>query len=124
MLLEWAFQQAPKYGYVVRSDDGLIHYCLGRQGRQLDQIGPVVASREDIARRLVNEALSSAGEREVAIDAFDAHPAFSDGLRSRGFFIQRPFVRMCRRAGQSGMRDETAPMTTVREFAILGPEFG
>ena len=124
-LLEWALQAAPQYGYVVRSDDGLIHYCLGREGRQFDQIGPVVAGagRDDIAGRLVNEALASAGERAVAIDAFDAQPAFSDGLRSRGFFIQRPFVRMCRRAAQSDTPGERAPRTTVREFAILGPEF-
>jgi GNAT superfamily N-acetyltransferase len=122
-VLEWAFRQAPQYAYVMRGDDGLIHYCLGRQGRQFDQIGPVVASSEDIARALVNVALARAEERPVAIDAFDGQTAFSEGLRRRGFFAQRPLVRICRRAAQAGAPDATACAMAVREFAILGPEF-
>ena len=48
-VLEWALDNAPLYGHVVQSGAGLAHYCLGRQGRLFDQIGPVVAGDDDIA---------------------------------------------------------------------------
>src|SRR5436189_3549260 len=73
-VLDWAFHSAPQYAYVVRSDDtgrGPIHYCLGRQGRLFDQIGPVVAGDDGIAHALVSAALAAAGDRRVAVDAFD-----------------------------------------------------
>jgi GNAT superfamily N-acetyltransferase len=129
-VLDWAFHGAPQYAYVVRSDNGLIHYCLGRQGRLFDQIGPVVAGHENIANALVNAALAAAGDRPVAVDAFDSHTAFSAGLRSRGFFIQRPLIRMCRtaesaREGGPGPAFAThdVPLRRSNEFAIFGPEF-
>jgi GNAT superfamily N-acetyltransferase len=133
-VLDWAFHRAPQYAYVVRSDNGLIHYCLGRRGRLFDQIGPVVAGQEDIANGLVNAALAAAGDRPVAVDAFDSQTAFSAGLRRRGFFIERPLIRMCRIA-ESAARErsvrELAPALPARhvslrrgnEFAIFGPEF-
>jgi GNAT superfamily N-acetyltransferase len=61
-LLDWAFHRAPQYAHVVRGDNGSIHYCLGRQGRLFDQIGPVVAGHEDIANALLNAALAAAGD--------------------------------------------------------------
>lgn len=121
-LLDWAFHGAAQYAYVVRSGDGLIHYCLGRQGRLFDQIGPVVAGDDDVAYALVNAALSAAGDRPVAVDSFDSRSAFAAGLRSRGFVVQRPLVRMCRPAdsGACGIAVRQGPL---KEFAILGPEF-
>jgi GNAT superfamily N-acetyltransferase len=133
-VLDWAFHRAPQYGYVVRSDNGLIHYCLGRQGRLFDQIGPVVAGHEDIAKALVNAALAAAGDRAVAVDVFDSQTAFSAALCSRGFFIQRPLIRMCRppasAAREQGVpelapafRTDPVSLRCGSEFAIFGPEF-
>ncbi len=86
-VLEWALDNAPLYGHVVQSGTGLAHYCLGRQGRLFDQIGPVVAGDDDIAQALVSAALAAAGDRPVAVDAFDTHRAFgavARRLRLRG----------------------------------------
>src|SRR5262245_35605743 len=66
-VLDWAFRAAPQYAFVAPSDNGSIHYCLGRQGRLFDQIGPVVASHEEVAYALVNAALAAAGDRPVAV---------------------------------------------------------
>lgn len=120
-VLEWAFHSAAEYAYVVRRD-GVIHYCLGRHGRLFDQIGPVVAGRDDIAQALVDAALAAAGDRPVAIDAFDSRRAFGAWLDSRGFVVQRHLVRMYRPAG-SGPRARRADESPLAEFAILGPEF-
>jgi GNAT superfamily N-acetyltransferase len=131
-VLDWAFHAAPQYAYIVRRDDG-VHYCLGRQGRVFDQIGPVVAGHEDIANALVNAALAAARDRPVAVDAFDSPPGFSAGLRRCGFLIQRPLFRMCRAAaesaaGEQGMPEPAPafpprPVSPGNEFAIFGPEF-
>jgi GNAT superfamily N-acetyltransferase len=132
-VLDWAFHAAPQYAYIVRSDNGVMHYCLGRQGRLFDQIGPVVAGHEEIANALVRAALAAASDRPVAVDAFDSPPAFSAGLHSLGFFIERPLIRMCRAAEstapEQGVRWLAAPRTDHAsprrsdEFAIFGPEF-
>jgi GNAT superfamily N-acetyltransferase len=128
-VLDWAFRAAPQYAFIVRSDNGSVHYCLGRQGRLFDQIGPVVASDEDVAHALVNAALAAAGDRPVVVDVFDSDTSFSDGLHRRGFSIQRPLIRMCRTAGstreqRARVRTPSLPVSArAREFAIFGPEF-
>jgi hypothetical protein len=122
-VLDWALTSTPQYCHVVRGGAELAHYCLGREGRLFDQIGPVVAGDADLATALVTAALAAAGSRPVIVDAFDAHDAFAASLRDLGFEPQRPLFRMCRRPGHA------APSTVVRnrpalaEFAILGPEF-
>ena len=123
-VLDWAFRRAPQYAYSLRSghtDRGSIHYCLGRQGRLFDQIGPVVAGDDQIAHALISEALDAAGDRRVIVDAFDSQRAFVSALRAAGFVVERPLVRMCR-ATHSGAY-ATVGHTDISEFAILGPEF-
>jgi GNAT superfamily N-acetyltransferase len=122
-VLEWVLDSAPQYGLVVRSDVGLAHYCLGRQGRLFDQIGPVVAGDDDIAQALVNAALAAAGDRPVVVDAFDAHSQFTTSLCDCGFRVQRPLFRMCRRSGRVASATEFRNRRSLVEFAILGPEF-
>ena len=122
-VLEWALSSAPHYGLVARSDAGLAHYCLGRQGRLCDQIGPVVAGDNGIAAALVNAALASAGARPVVVDAFDSQPLFTTSLRALGFQAQRPLYRMCRRAGCAAVSTGRGKRPALVEFAILGPEF-
>ena len=124
-VLDWAFHGAAQYAYAVRSDNpdrGPIHYCLGRQGRLFDQIGPVVAGEDDIAHTLVSTALAAAGDRPVAVDAFDSRSAFAAALRADGFVVQRPLVRMRRPTG-SGACATAVGQGNICEFAILGPEF-
>jgi GNAT superfamily N-acetyltransferase len=125
-VLNWAFHAAPSYAYVVHADDGMPHYCLGRPGRLFDQIGPVVTGHDDVAEALVNAALASAGDRPIIVDAFDAHAGFSAAMCRCGFVIQRPLIRMCRSAASEQSVCPRALGTrhqSVREFAILGPEF-
>jgi hypothetical protein len=121
-LLEWMLRGAPQYAYATCSDNGRIHYCLGRQGRVFDQIGPVIAGDEDIACALVKAALTSSGDRRVAMDVYDRHRAFAATLHHNRFAIERPLFRMCR-AAASGAADRSNGPGDLCEFAILGPEF-
>lgn len=122
-VLAWVLGNAPQYGRVVRSDAAPAEYCLGRQGRLFDQIGPVVATSDDAALALVKAALAGAGDRQVAVDAFDAHRAFTTSLGALGFEAQRPLFRMCRSSGRAGPADGIRNRSSLVEFAILGPEF-
>ena len=121
-VLEWAFRGAARYARVLRSDDGVMQYCLGRPGRLFDQIGPVVANDDETAHALVRAALAEAGEAPVAVDAFDERHAFADALRADRFVVERPLFRMCRPAPSRPGGRPLAP-GSAREFAILGPEF-
>ena len=123
-VFDWTFHRAAQYAHVVRSRDGLTHYCLGRPGRIFDQIGPVVAGHDDIAQALVSAALAAAGDRPIVVDAFDSRTTFTARLRARGFCVQRPLVRMCRPAGADAGTTGILRRGPLAEFAILGPEFG
>ena len=114
MVLEWMRDNAAGYAQAIADRIG---YCFGRRGRLFDQIGPVVAEHEADARALVSAALAAAEDRSVAIDAFDASPAFAEWLMTRGFHVQRPLYRMRRGAA---LPTEPGPLA---ELAILGPEF-
>ena len=122
-VLAWVLDGAPHYARIVESSDGPISYCLGREGRLFDQIGPVIAGDDAVAQALVSAALAAAGDRGVALDVFDARVTFTDWLRACGFRVQRPLYRM-RRPGSSELSSIDRPARSpLGEFAILGPEF-
>lgn len=125
-VLAWALTTAPDYARVTAGGDASPQYCFGRRGRLFDQIGPVVARNDGAACELVRAAMSSAGGRPLVIDAFERHGAdegFTAWLTSSGFVPQRPLFRMCRPQDGRGSPDAGA-REGLREFAILGPEFG
>ena len=120
-VLEWALDRAPQAARIARAAGQVAGYCFGRQGRLFDQIGPVIASDDALAERLVRSAMAHAGERPLAIDAFDGRPAFSRWLHECGFRVERPLFRMTKPG--SGSTPEHRHTTTPGEFAIFGPEF-
>jgi len=122
-VLEWAIDGAPQYARILEGDRGSIHYCLGREGRLFDQIGPVVAGDDAIAQALVSAALAAAGDRAIQLDVFDARDRFGAWLRTIGFRVQRPLYRMRRSTGTGESSIERVGSPLV-EFAIVGPEFG
>lgn len=121
-LLRWSADRWPQYAWIAGDRRGRQHYAFGRRGRLFDQIGPVVSNDLTIAAALVNAALGTAGDRPVAIDAFDAAEAFGRWLMARGFAAQRPLYRMIRRTGP--IARPRVVDDGVRELAIFGPEFG
>jgi hypothetical protein len=121
-VLEWAFRGAPRYAHGVRTGDGAIHYCLGRPGRLFDQIGPIVAGRDDIAEALMTAALAARVATPAVVDAFASRTVFTTALRDRGFQVERPLFRMCRPAG-SDAGTTAIHRRSGAEYAILGPEF-
>jgi GNAT superfamily N-acetyltransferase len=122
-VLEWALGDAPLYAHMIESEPGQVHYCFGRHGRLFDQVGPVIAANEEMARALVTSALLAADVRPVVLDVYDSHTGFSAWVRECGFAAQRPLFRMRRPAGAPGPAREGRGRSSLVEFAILGPEF-
>jgi GNAT superfamily N-acetyltransferase len=117
-ILRWAWQQAPEYAWSVDSSSGTEGYCFGRRGFNFDQIGPVQARTEAIARRLVRACLSAKKTgRAIVIDPMHHSVSWLAWLQQIGFVHQRPFMRMY-------LGENRYPGNPSRLWSIFGPEFG
>ena len=107
---------APELARVVRDGDRVRGYCFGRHGEQADQLGPVVADDEALARELVLSALGVPRQRPLILDA-RALPRWLAALAELGFREERPLTRMY-------LGDARPTALPEHELGILGPEFG
>ena len=105
--------RAPEMAWLCRDGGG---FCLGRDGLNARQVGPIVAGDDKAAIDLVGEALRHVAG-PIFIDVADHHPAFLKWLTSAGFKPQRKYVRMLYR--RSNPVDDPQHI-----FAIAGPELG
>jgi len=115
-LLRHLFERAPERAFVARAGQWIAGYVLGRDGREVTQIGPVTAEDEDVAIALVRRALERLDGGAV-IDAGEHQTAFTGWLKRSGFEVQRPYIRM--------LRGRTLPVDRpAYVFAVAGPELG
>ena len=116
-LLEWQFNGAPEYAFLIEDKNEIQGYCLGRAGQHAIHIGPVIANSLDIAKDLVSAVLSNCIGHAVILDISNAGKHWMPWLTSIGFLEQRPFFRMY-------LGPNRYPGEPQKQFAILGPEFG
>jgi ribosomal protein S18 acetylase RimI-like enzyme len=116
VLLRSLAVRLPEASFVAVRDGRIIGFSLGRDGRVMTQLGPVLAEDDDAAIRLVAAALFAISG-PIALDVPDRHHALTKWLADRGFSIERPFTRMVHQRASSF--DDT-----TRLFAIAGPELG
>jgi GNAT superfamily N-acetyltransferase len=118
-LLAHLLVRTPRCAWVAERDGRISGFCMGRDGQNADQIGPVIAADAAAATALCTRALAARVEpkRRVYIDAVDRHAAFAAWLRAAGFVRQRGFMRMLK-----GRNDPIGDPTPI--FAIAGPELG
>jgi hypothetical protein len=93
-----------------------VGYLLGRDGRVMNQLGPLVADDDAVAIDLLARAIGSISAT-IAIDLPDRHVTLRAWLISLGFAAERPLTRMA--YGTKDAFDDAA-----RLFAIAGPELG
>ena len=112
-LIENFFRRAPHLAFVTDDASGFV---LARPGRVATQIGPVVASDDAVAAKLLAASLDAA-RGPVLLDLADRWDHLGALLARRGFTVQRPYLRMgLGRALPFGDPDRT--------FIVAGPEFG
>jgi GNAT superfamily N-acetyltransferase len=101
---------------IAERDSKLAGYLLGRDGRVMNQLGPLVAEDDAVATDLLARAIGSIYS-PIAIDLPDRHVKLRAWLNSLGFAAERPLTRMA--YGTKVAFDDAA-----RLFAIAGPELG
>jgi GNAT superfamily N-acetyltransferase len=117
LTLEWMFEGAPEYAWVIEERGEIVGYAFGRRGFNFEHLGPVVAHDRQTAQRLVSACLSRQSDKAFIIDASQDDAGWRAWLESIGFREQRPFTRMF-------YRDNPYPGLPPKQFGILGPEFG
>jgi len=116
-ILDSLYERNPEYAMAYTEDQAIQGYCLGRSGSRYQQIGPVVADKEEIARELITGVLKRCALSDVVVDAFSDKPGWIRFLEEIGFIRQRNFIRMC-------LGELKYPGITNSQYAIAGPEIG
>ncbi len=109
-------QRQPTWAFLAEHGGSIVGYVLGREGREADQVGPLVAETPQIAIALAHRALALL-PRRVYMDVADHHPALMTWLAGMGLAPQRSYTRMF--LGTSHPLDDPE-----RIFTIAGPELG
>ena len=109
-------RRLPEAAWLATRAGAIAGFVLGRDGRLTNQLGPVIADDEPIARALLRAALRATG-RAAILDLPDRHAEFQAWLRAAGAVKQRDYTRML--LGAPTVLPPPDPL-----FAIAGPELG
>jgi GNAT superfamily N-acetyltransferase len=115
-ILRSLFARSPERAWIAVTSD-IQGYCFGRPGFLYQQLGPIVARNESVARELVSECLTHKSSQPFGIDAPGHCAPWLDWLKSIGFTEERSFVRMHRGENRHPGHPECV-------FGVVGPEFG
>jgi GNAT superfamily N-acetyltransferase len=115
-LLRRLADRLPQAALVAERAGRIAGFLLGRDGRVMNQLGPLAAEDDGIASALLTRAIALVSA-PLTIDVPDHHSALGDWLTTLGFAAERPLIRMI--YGTSSAFDDSA-----RLFAIAGPELG
>ena len=107
----------PSLARCVRKNGRLTGICLGREGWQSTQIGPVIAKDDEIAKQLVLTVLQDTRKKSVILDVPEEQVGWTKWLLETGFSVKRDFMRMV--LGRS----ENIQISQ-EQYAIAGPEIG
>jgi hypothetical protein len=115
-LLHRLAHRLPGAALIAEAPGRIAGYLLGRDGRSMNQLGPLMADNEKVAIALLSRAIAAV-PAPLTIDLPDRHTAIGEWLATLGFAAERPLTRMV--YGRSTAFDDGA-----RLFAIAGPELG
>ncbi len=109
-------QRLPAAARVVEQGGRVIGFVLGRDGREANQIGPLIAADDTVAQHLLADVLC-AQPGPLYLDLLDRRKTLLPWLQTMGFELQRPFTRMVH-----GRCDAPGDPATI--VLAAGPELG
>jgi GNAT superfamily N-acetyltransferase len=115
-LLQRLAPRLPAAAFIAEREGAVAGYLLGRDGRVMNQFGPLVAENDSIAKDLLARAIRMSSP-PFAVDVPDRQAHLADWLTQLGFSAERPLTRMAYQT--SAAFDDGGRM-----FAIAGPELG
>jgi predicted N-acetyltransferase YhbS len=107
----------PDRGWLLKKDNQIAAYALGRPGSKFNQVGPACALTTDDAKDVIKRALTGLVGQQVVVDILCDKNGLLDWLVSVGFTRQRHLVRMY-------YKENPFPGLIQNQFLISGPEFG
>lgn len=116
-LIKHLIKEYPRAALVLRSENNIVAFALGRNGHKYHHIGPVIAETIDDAKILISKALKDLGDQPVAVDVLNDKNELINWLQSIGFTKQREFVRM--------YKNENCFAGIINKYYLIsGPELG
>jgi GNAT superfamily N-acetyltransferase len=115
VLLRRLAERLPQAALIAERRGRLAGFLLGRDGRVMNQLGPLAAESDQAALALLAHAFAAVAF-PLAIDVPDRHATLSEWLQTLGFAAERPLTRM--------VHGTSMAFDPARLFAIAGPELG
>ncbi len=116
-LIRFLINNYPNSAWMLRKEGQITGIALGRKGKRFQQIGPVLASSTEDAKKLIAKPLEVFENQPVVIDILDDKKELMNWLHTIGFTKQRHFFRMYQ-------NENLYPGIPKSQFLICGPEFG
>ncbi len=116
-LIEALIKEYPHKAWLMKQNNQVTGFVLGRDGNRYNQIGPVTATGIIEAKILIAKALKKLYHQPVVADVLCDKEGLIDWLSSIGFTKQRTFVRMYK-------KENPFPGVVGKQYLIGGPEFG
>jgi len=107
----------PEKAWVLKRNNSIVGFALGRKGNKYHQLGPVVASNISDVKILIRKSLTELTHQPVVIDVLCDKDDLIAWFNSIGFARQRDFVRMYK-------KENPFPGIIDKQYATCGPEFG
>jgi predicted GNAT family N-acyltransferase len=116
-LIEYLIKKYPDKAWMLKRNNKIEGFVLGREGNKYHHIGPVMASTTSDAEILISKALKKLNQQPVVVDVLSDKDKLVNWLQSFGFQMQRQFLRMYK-------KENFFPGITEKQHLICGPEFG
>jgi ribosomal protein S18 acetylase RimI-like enzyme len=116
-LVESLIKEYPHKAWLLKRNNLIAGFALGRTGNKYHQIGPVFASNINDVKILIRKALKELTNQPVVMDVLCEKGDLINWLNSIGFIMQRHFVRMYK-------KENPFPGIINKQYLICGPEFG
>ena len=116
-LIHHLYKNRPELAWLIRENNQVAGYCLGRRGVKFTQIGPVYGSSEAVAKSLIRSAIHTIAGKSVVVDIHAAQTGMIRWLEGHGFTSQRSFDRMY-------LYNNPHPGFIDYQYLICGPELG
>lgn len=116
-LIESLIKKFPRKAWLLKRNNSIAGFALGRAGNKYHQVGPVCASNINDIKILIRKALKELSRQPVLADVLCEKEDLISWLTSIGFNRQRDFVRMYKNANPY-------PGIINKQYLICGPEFG
>ena len=116
-LIRGLYETCPELAWLIKENNRVAGFCLGRRGQNFTQIGPVYASSAKGAQALIRSAINQITGQAVVVDIPAERSETERWLEACGFISLRPFERMY-------LHNNPHPGIIENQYLISGPELG